>query len=249
MYGHVTRVIKAIHGVEASVDLMRCNCNGVWASIISTYSMLHDRNILSINTLSCKVGNGSSIRFWKDPWNGNGTLLTKVNNSWVWDWKRQVLGSRNEATLEDLVLELGQVQLLDKLDSWTWILDNDDVFTVHATQVHLDSCFLPSCSSSTRWSKTLPRKVNIFVWRLSLDMLPTRLNLSLRRLDIPSIMCPMCNNAVESVDHVFFGCDLSSNVWCLVRRWTNIDMPSFSSWFDCLQWFEDWRAASGNKDR
>ncbi|GJT99863.1 RNA-directed DNA polymerase, eukaryota, reverse transcriptase zinc-binding domain protein [Tanacetum coccineum] len=141
-----------------------------------------------------------------------------VNNSWDWDWKRQVLGSRNEATLEDLVLELGQVQLLDKPNSWTWILDNDDVFTVHATRVHLDSCLLHSCSPSTRWSKTLPRKVNIFVCRLSLDRLPTRLNLSLRGLDIPSIMCPMCNNVVESVDHVFFGCDLSSNVWCLVRR-------------------------------
>ncbi|GJV95288.1 RNA-directed DNA polymerase, eukaryota [Tanacetum coccineum] len=130
--------------------------------------------------------------------------------------KRQVLGSRNEATLEDLVSELGQVQLIDKPDSWTWILDNDDVFTVHETRVHLDSSFLPSCSLCTRWPKSLPRKVNIFVWRLALDRLLTRLNLSLRGLDIPSIMCPMCNNKVESVDHVFFGCDLSSNVWRLV---------------------------------
>ncbi|GKD90485.1 RNA-directed DNA polymerase, eukaryota, reverse transcriptase zinc-binding domain protein, partial [Tanacetum coccineum] len=142
-----------------------------------------------------------------------------------------------------------QVQLIDKPDSWTWILNNDVVFTVHATRVHLDSSLLPSCSPCTRWPKSLPRKVNIFVWRLALDRLPTRLNLSLRGLDIPSIKCPMCNNEVESVDHVFFGCDLSSNVWCLVRRWTNIDMPSFSSWFDCLQWFEDWKAVSGNKDR
>ncbi|GKC76718.1 RNA-directed DNA polymerase, eukaryota, reverse transcriptase zinc-binding domain protein [Tanacetum coccineum] len=118
----------------------------------------------------------------------------RVNNSWIWDWKRQVLGSRNEANLEDLVSELGQVQLIDKPDSWTWILDNDDVFTVHATRVHLDSWLLPSCSPCTRWPKSLPRKVNIFVWRLALDRLPTRLNLSLRGLDIPSIMCPMCNN-------------------------------------------------------
>ncbi|GJW42114.1 SUN domain-containing protein 5-like protein [Tanacetum coccineum] len=141
------------------------------------------------------------------------------------------------------------VQLIDKPDSWTWILDNDVVFTVHATRVHLDSSLLPSCSPCTRWPKSLPRKVNIFVWRLALDRLPTRLNLSLRGLDIPSIKCPMCNNEVESVDHVFFGYDLSSNVWCLVRRWTNINMPSFSSWFDFLQWFEDWKAVSGNKDR
>ncbi|GKF40303.1 RNA-directed DNA polymerase, eukaryota, reverse transcriptase zinc-binding domain protein, partial [Tanacetum coccineum] len=152
--------------------------------------MLHGRNILPINTLSRKVGNGSSIRFWKDPWNGNGILMTKfnmlyhldanadcflsyrrVNNSWVWDWKRQVLGSCNEATLEDLVSVLGQCNFLTSL--------------MHGLGF------------------------------LTTTMLPTRLNLSLRGLDIPSIMCPMCNNAVKSVDHVFFGCDLSSNVWCL----------------------------------
>ncbi|GJT98876.1 RNA-directed DNA polymerase, eukaryota, reverse transcriptase zinc-binding domain protein [Tanacetum coccineum] len=115
------RVIMAIHGMEAGVDLMGCNCNGVWASITSTYSMLHDRNILSLNTLSRKVGNGSSIRFWKDPWNG----------------------SRNEDVLEVLVSDFGQVQLLDMPDSWSWNLDDDNVFLVHATRVHFDSCLLP----------------------------------------------------------------------------------------------------------
>ena len=73
------RVIKAIHGVEAGLDLKGCNCNGVWSSIISSYAMLHDCYILSINSLSRKVGNGSSIRFWKDNWNGNGPLMSRFN--------------------------------------------------------------------------------------------------------------------------------------------------------------------------
>ncbi|GJX24024.1 RNA-directed DNA polymerase, eukaryota, reverse transcriptase zinc-binding domain protein [Tanacetum coccineum] len=253
------QVIVAIHGVEAGADLKGCYCNGVWASIISTYSMLHNRNLLSMNTLSHKVGNDFSIRFWKDSWNGNGTLMSRfnrlfhldtnedwllsdrrVNDSWVWNWKKQVEGSRNEAALDSLLSDLGQVQILDEPDSWRWTLDGDGIFSIHATHVPIGSCMLPSCSSCTRWSNILPRKVNIFVGRLSLDRLSTRLNLSLRGLDILSIVCSMCNDVVEVVDHVFFGCDLSSDVWRLVRRWTHIDMPSFSSWFGCLQWFEDW---------
>nr|GEY25303.1 RNA-directed DNA polymerase, eukaryota [Tanacetum cinerariifolium] len=83
---------------------------------------------------------------------------------------RQVEGSRNETALDSLFLKLGQVQLLNEPNSWRWSLDDDGVFSVH---------------------------VNIFFWRISLDMLPTRLNLSLRGLDIPSIVCPMCNNAVD----------------------------------------------------
>ncbi|GJR74301.1 putative RNA-directed DNA polymerase [Tanacetum coccineum] len=144
---------------------------------------------------------------------------------------------------------LGQVQLGDRLDSWSWSLDDDGIFSVHVTRAHLDSCMLPSLTPCTRWWKILPRKVNVFVWRLTLDRLLTRLNLSLRGLEIPSILCPMCYNGVESVDHVFFGCELAFNIWRLIRVWTNINMSSFSSWFDWFQWFDDWRASKGDKDR
>nr|GEW74205.1 hypothetical protein [Tanacetum cinerariifolium] len=169
--------LGAIQGAEAGTDLKGCYCNGVLASIILTYFMLHNRNLIQMNTLCHKVDNG-------------------VNDSWIWNWKRKIEGSRNEAALGSLMSDLGQVQLLDGPDS-----------------------------------------------------LPMQLNLSLRGLDISSIVCSMCNDVVEAVDHVFFGCDLACDVWHLVRRWTNLDMPSFSSWFDCFQWFEYWRASRYVKDK
>ncbi|GKD64596.1 hypothetical protein Tco_1306704 [Tanacetum coccineum] len=115
------QVIVAIHGAEAGADLKGCYCNGVWASIISTYSMLHNRNLIPMNTLCRKVGNG-------------------VNDSWIWNWKRQIEGSRNEAALGSLVLDLGQVQLLDGHDSWRWSLDDDGIFSVYVARLHIDSC-------------------------------------------------------------------------------------------------------------
>ncbi|GKD91132.1 RNA-directed DNA polymerase, eukaryota, partial [Tanacetum coccineum] len=56
----------------------------------------------------------------------------------------------------------------------------------------------------TKWVKSILIKINIFAWRVSLDKLPTRLNLSLRGLDIPSIICPLCSIAVESTSHLLF---------------------------------------------
>ncbi|GJY34547.1 hypothetical protein Tco_0419016 [Tanacetum coccineum] len=171
------RVIKVIHGGEAGLDLKGCNCNGVWSSIVSSYAMLHEHNILPINTLCRKVGDGSSIRFWKDNWNGNGPLMLRfnrlchldvntdcllldrrINDAWVWNWKRQVMGSRNEAPLALLVSELGQVQFSDSPDSWRWSLEVAGTFTVHVTRTHIDACMLPSFSPCTTWSKVLPRK-------------------------------------------------------------------------------------------
>nr|GEX95294.1 hypothetical protein [Tanacetum cinerariifolium] len=113
------RVIVAIHGAEAGTDLRGCY-----------YA-----------------------------WNGGGTLMSRfnrlfhldtnedcllsdrrVNDSGIWNWKRQIEGSRNEAALGSFVSDLGQVQLLDGPDSWRWSLDDDDIFSVHVTCLHIDSC-------------------------------------------------------------------------------------------------------------
>ncbi|GJW04928.1 DNA-directed DNA polymerase [Tanacetum coccineum] len=51
------------------------------------------------------------------------------------------------------------------------------------------------------WKSWIPKKVNICMWRASLDRLPTRTNLSYRAVDLPSSNCPMCSNAPEEIDH------------------------------------------------
>ncbi|GJV54206.1 putative RNA-directed DNA polymerase, eukaryota, reverse transcriptase zinc-binding domain protein [Tanacetum coccineum] len=171
------RVVKVIHGAETVFDLKGCSCNGVWSSIISSYAKLHDQNIIPENTLCHNVGDGSSILFWKDNWNGNGPLMLRFNrlyhldvnkdcrlsdrrvhDAWVWNWNRPIIGSRNEAALALLVSELGHVIFSDRPDSWRWNMENDGIFTVHETRSHIDACMLPSISPCTAWLKVLPRK-------------------------------------------------------------------------------------------
>jgi hypothetical protein len=42
---------------------------------------------------------------------------------------------------------------------------------------------------------------------------------------------------------------MAINIWRLIRVWINVNMPSFHSCYDWLQWFEDWRASRVAKDR
>nr|GEV92211.1 vacuolar-processing enzyme-like [Tanacetum cinerariifolium] len=49
--------------------------------------------------------------------------------------------------------------------------------------------------------------------RVYLDKIPTRANISLRGIDIPNIMCPICNSFVESSDHLFFSCKLAKDLF------------------------------------
>ncbi|GJT14325.1 retrovirus-related pol polyprotein from transposon TNT 1-94 [Tanacetum coccineum] len=64
----------------------------------------------------------------------------------------------------------------------------------------------------TRWVKVVHIKVNVLAWKISLDGLPTRLNLSRRGLDIQSIMCSICGIDVESTSHIFFACPMSREI-------------------------------------
>ncbi|GKC53338.1 RNA-directed DNA polymerase, eukaryota [Tanacetum coccineum] len=83
--------------------------------------------------------------------------------------------------------------------------------------------------SSTHWDKVLPRKVNIFIWRLKLDRLPHRLNLSSRGIEIPELYCSSCSGNVESNLHIIFECDIAKNIWRLIQAWCDNSIPTFAS--------------------
>ncbi|GJV11474.1 RNA-directed DNA polymerase, eukaryota, reverse transcriptase zinc-binding domain protein [Tanacetum coccineum] len=135
--------------------------------------------------------------------------------------------------LESLKAEMHSLSLLSDRDILCWGLSHDASFTVGDTRKHINDVILPTLSMTTNWCNILPRKVNIFIWRMRLDRLPHRLNLSRRGLDIQSIDCPICNNDRETNDHIFFSCDVASNIWRLVHVWSDLSIPllhSFSDW-------------------
>ncbi|GJX77165.1 putative RNA-directed DNA polymerase, eukaryota, reverse transcriptase zinc-binding domain protein [Tanacetum coccineum] len=123
-----------------------------------------------------------------------------------------------------------------------WSIAHDGVFSVGVTRRHIDAHLLPSLDHPTTWDKSLPRKVNIFMWRLLLDRLSHRLNLSSRGIEITEISCPSCNGNVESNLHIFFECDIAKDIWRQIRTWCEASMPSFDShvhWRDWLSYWHD----------
>ncbi|GJS87764.1 RNA-directed DNA polymerase, eukaryota, reverse transcriptase zinc-binding domain protein [Tanacetum coccineum] len=113
----------------------------------------------------------------------------------------------------------------------------------------IDDHILPSLDSKTTWDKTLPRKVNIFMWRLKIDRLPRRLNLSSRGIEIPEISCPSCNGNVESNHHIFFGCEFAKEVWKNIRRWCEDSFPLFDSNSHWIDWLDSWPVSGEKKHR
>nr|GEU60940.1 hypothetical protein [Tanacetum cinerariifolium] len=137
------------------------------------------------------------------------------------------------ADLNTLLMDLSFVTLSNNVDLVSSSLSSDGIFLVSDVRKHIDDCMLLNFLPCTRWFKAISQKVNIFMWRLFLDRLPHRLNLSSRGLDIESIMCPLCNKHVESNAHEFFSYDITHGIWSLVQGWCD-------SKFLLLNSCEDW---------
>ncbi|GJV61945.1 RNA-directed DNA polymerase, eukaryota [Tanacetum coccineum] len=123
----------------------------------------------------------------------------------------------------------------DQFDSLKAMVEGD--FTVASIRKLIDEFTLSEVSSSTRWIKAVPIKVNVLAWKIKLDNLPTRLNISRRGMDIDSILCPTCGKAVESTRHIFFTCQIARDILHLITSWWNIpymEVSSYEEWLNVL---------------
>ncbi|GJY77834.1 RNA-directed DNA polymerase, eukaryota [Tanacetum coccineum] len=92
--------------------------------------------------------------------------------------------SGTEASQMDMLTSLLEgICLPNMLDRWCWSLSGDEEFSVSSARILIDDKTLGTVGSKTHWCKYVPLKVNILSWRVKLNNLPTRLNLSRRGLD------------------------------------------------------------------
>ncbi|GJR77890.1 RNA-directed DNA polymerase, eukaryota [Tanacetum coccineum] len=157
-------------------------------------------------------------------------------------------GGVEEEQLHHLVELVGSISLSPSNDRWAWLLGSSGEFSVHSARTFIDDILLPFVGDVTRWVKVVPIKVNILAWKVCLDKLPTRLNLSLRGIDIPSIICPNCGLAGESCSHLFYSCNLARTLWRKIARWWEIDIPDFSCYEEWIAWFKTTRFSKAQKE-
>ncbi|GJU92639.1 RNA-directed DNA polymerase, eukaryota [Tanacetum coccineum] len=118
-------------------------------------------------------------------------------------------------------------------------------FFVKSVRDYIDDILLLKEPVQTSWVKVVPIKVNILSWRVWLDNISTRFNLSSRGLEIHSLSCPLCNVLVESTSHLFFSCSLAQQLWNKVFRWWDIDASDFLSYDEWLTLLKNIRMPKG----
>ncbi|KAJ9538095.1 hypothetical protein OSB04_030828 [Centaurea solstitialis] len=127
-----------------------------------------------------------------------------------------------EKELRDLGINLDTLMHLEDDGSrWVWELEANQTFTVRSLRKMIDVISLPLSNQDTEWSKWIPSKVNIFLWRVLNKRLATRDNLQKRGVTITTDLCPLCMSTSENMDHVMVSCSTTKIASAILSNWIN----------------------------
>ncbi|XP_071695695.1 uncharacterized protein [Rutidosis leptorrhynchoides] len=189
----LVKIIRSIHGVNGGLVL------GNESSHSSTQGVWHNTIITGENKLCVLFP-----RLFRLEQSSNVTVKERMSEDGaVWQWRRTPTG-RAAGDLVELNNLLSSFRFDRSLkDSWKWSMSSDGMFKVKILASVIDQHILPSSSSqhSTLRNNLVPKKVEIFVWRVLLRRLPVRTELDKRGIDLHSVLCPAC----DDVDLLFGG--------------------------------------------
>nr|GEY62656.1 RNA-directed DNA polymerase, eukaryota, reverse transcriptase zinc-binding domain protein [Tanacetum cinerariifolium] len=200
-------------------------------AILSSVKRLKLKGIDLFSLCKRKLGNGSLTNFWDDTWCGNSPLKHQfprihmldsdkgckvLNRLHVSDWsaflRRLPRGGVELFQFSALLSSIRDITLSDQDDALVWTLNDSSGFSVASIRCLIDAKTLVVDSNATRWNHYIPIKVNVFLWRLVLNKLPTRVNLDRKGIDVDSVLCPICCVDVETANHVFFSCVMAKDL-------------------------------------
>nr|GEX33404.1 RNA-directed DNA polymerase, eukaryota, reverse transcriptase zinc-binding domain protein [Tanacetum cinerariifolium] len=243
-------------GVPVGCNMARLK-RSTWGSILSSINSLKSKGIDLFSYCSRKIGigNGNDSCFWDDIWCGQQPLKEVFFHIYSLDTdkgcfianrvglhdsnlvlRRTPRGGAESAQFNSLKDTIGNIILTYQHDSWRWSLDVSKGFSVACVRQLVDSHILVMGNEATRWNRSLPIKVNVFLWKLKLNKLSSRVNLDRIGIEISSLLCPLCLGDFETINHSFFNCNMAKGLWSLFAKWWEVDIPVCSNIAEWYEW-------------
>ncbi|XP_071709100.1 uncharacterized protein [Rutidosis leptorrhynchoides] len=219
-----------------------------WFNILNVEHTLSKLGCDISNAFVKVLGNGAATSFWDDKWCDSVTLKAKypklfrlekekdatVNSrisrldadmSFNWAWFSPPKW-RAETELFHLEDQLKRFAFSgDKEDKWTWKFSPNSSYSVTSLVnllSELETSNLPN-PIPTQVNKLIPQKIGIFIWRAKQNRLPVRSELDLRGIDLHSTRCPVCDDSIETLDHLMFHCNKAKDIWNRISNWWDIN--------------------------
>ena len=194
-----------------------------------------------------KLGCGDKVKFWEDIWTGNSSLKSlyprlfslsldqgqKVEEAGVWTnsvwqwclrWRRSIYVWESELEAE-MMTHLSSIKLSrEQKDIQVWGNDVGNGFSVNSAYDCLKKQGRGPHSEVFKYlwkAKAFPSVVTT-AWRILMNSVPTRECMSRRGVVLNNALCALCQNNVESCQHLFLECKHAMSVWIMCLRWVGI---------------------------
>nr|XP_043639533.1 uncharacterized protein LOC122610628 [Erigeron canadensis] len=234
---------KKIHWISWEKVVMSIkSVRGVWASIVKTINKVKVADMSLNHWLKGVLGNSSDIRVWMDIWACNQPLKdvfprlfqlevqkyckvsdkvdSNTNTPFLFDMGMVVLSGVETREEKEKINRLLEGKMLHaQRDRWVWAGAKFNVFMVKGVKDFLRSDNDYSNNFVFKWSKWVAKKCNVFMWRLGLNRLPTRMALKDKNCCFDSLMCGLCDKEEEDVDHLFSFREMAMGIWQRIGRW------------------------------
>ncbi|XP_071704175.1 uncharacterized protein [Rutidosis leptorrhynchoides] len=217
----------------------------IWKEIIKAGKVADNIGTSFTSSISKRIGNGTSISFWHNIWIRSESLkssfqrlfmleshkeatvadrILNVNSTSIenWDWSRPPSG-RAMDELTELNNLITSVNISDCPDSWKFSLDASGIYTT-STMSNLIITLKYGTNSrnlSLPRNKYVPQKIFIFSWRVVQLKIPVRSELDKQGIDLHTILCPLCEHHIETIDHALVNCQKVSSIWIQLLDWWN----------------------------
>ncbi|GJV82099.1 zinc knuckle CX2CX4HX4C containing protein [Tanacetum coccineum] len=156
----------------------------------TTYSSFKNDNIATYNSYFALNDEKEDV---ENVYDETANLFPNSKTSGSSSFMKISKGGAERVQLEKVSKLIDSIELVEEQDKWVWNLEGDGVFKVASARRFIDEGLSEMEGVQTRWVKLVPIKVNVFAWRVALNKLPTRFNMSSRGLEISSIVCPVCD--------------------------------------------------------
>nr|GFC16064.1 RNA-directed DNA polymerase, eukaryota, reverse transcriptase zinc-binding domain protein [Tanacetum cinerariifolium] len=158
------RVIKAIYGDGGHVGkVFKAGSRSCWRNIVNEVRILSNQAIKILDYMRIKLGNRESMAFWDDNWIGEKVLKYSFPRIYA-------LKTEKEVTINSKMSDT----------RWVWSLEGSGKFSVASIRKIIDDNRLSTVDTRTLWIKCVPIKVNVLIWKIKIEALPTRFNISRR---------------------------------------------------------------------
>ncbi|XP_023731502.1 uncharacterized protein LOC111879273 [Lactuca sativa] len=116
----------------------------------------------------------------------------------------------------------------------------DGNFSVAKLWSRLDRASHPISDGDFWWLNSVPKKVVSFIWRAKQGRIPSAEALQKRNIPVSSILCGLCRNKEESVDHILTSCTLARDTINMVLNWCDIPVNEFTGVNEVLAFARNW---------